>query len=55
MPFYYDEDVYQKDQLGTRLDKRHIKEVNVISRKENVASLSGALSPSAGVLGSRAS
>ena len=60
MPFYYVQDVYQKSQLRTRSDKRHmIPEVNIISGKASVASVNGArwgglvrtLSPSAGILG----
>ena len=38
MPFYYVQDVQQKNQLRTRLEKRPDK----INRKVNVASISGA-------------
>ena len=53
MPFYDVQDVYQKKQLQTRLDKRP----DIISGKANVAAAikagesGGTLSPSAGVLG----
>ena len=50
MPFYYVQDVQQKNQLRTRLEKRPDK----INRKVNVASINGAgggggaLNPSCG-------
>ena len=59
-PFYYVHDVYQKNQLETRLyEKQVIPGVNIISGKASVASIieaggGGALSPSAEVLGGRA-
>ena len=38
--FYYVQDVYQKNQLGPREDKRHIiPKVNIISRKAGVVSV----------------
>ena len=39
MSFYYAQEVYQKNQLGTRLDKRPdiIPGVNIINRKASVA------------------
>ena len=40
--FYYVQDVYQKNPLGPRVDKRHIiPEVNIISRKAGVVSING--------------
>ena len=54
--FYYVQDVYQKNQLGTRLGKKHIiPGVNIICGKASLAGIKGAggtLSPSAGNLGS---
>ena len=46
MPFYYVQDVQQKNQLRTRLEKRPDK----INRKVNVASINGA-GGGGGVLG----
>ena len=47
MLLYYVLDANKKNQLGTRLDERHmIPEVNIISGKVSVASINGA-----GVLG----
>ena len=52
---FYVPDLYQKDQQGARLDKRHmIPGVNIISRKASVPGVKGArgaMSPSAGDLG----
>ena len=42
MPFYYFQDVYQKKQLGTRLDKTEIiLRVNIISGKASVVRING--------------
>ena len=44
MLFYYIWDVYQKNQLGARLDKRQlIPGVNIISRKVSIANINGAM------------
>ena len=43
MPFYYVQEVYQENQLGTRLNKRHIiPAVNIIRGKPIVASVNRA-------------
>ena len=55
MPFHYVQDVYQKNQLGTRLDKRHIiPEVNIISGKASVATINGAGGTGEGALNASA-
>ena len=42
MPFYYVQDVCQKNQLGTILDKRHmIPGAKIISRKVGMAIVNG--------------
>ena len=59
IPLNYVQDLYQKNQLRTRLDKKTdmIPEVNIISRKASIASVDGAmgsgsaLSPSDRILG----
>ena len=60
IPCYYAQDVYQKNQLGTILDKRLIPEVNISARKQASTELGGlrwgggVLSPAEGILGGRA-
>ena len=61
MPLYYVQVVYQKNQLGTRLDKdRDDPRSKLYQRKASVVSVNGiggsgvVLSPSVGVLGGRA-